>query len=77
NNSLKKLPDLPPSLEFIAAGNNQLEELPELQNLPFLTAIYADNNSLKKLPDLPLSLESIVAGNNILEELPELQNLPF
>ncbi|NWN37728.1 hypothetical protein GWK83_20840, partial [Yersinia pestis] len=64
--------DLPPSLEFIAAGNNQLEELPELQNLPFLTAIYADNNLLKTLPDLPPSLEALNVRDNYLTDLPEL-----
>ena len=68
-NQLKRLPELPDSLEELNCEENSLEEIPKLPlNLKYL---YCSRNNLVNLPELPENLERVYCADNYITELPE------
>lgn len=72
-NKLQKLPKLlPPSLVEIHCFDNQIEELPDLDNLPLLNYLNCSNNKIRKIGNLPRTLTRLRCNKNRLTELPAL-----
>ncbi|MES2832115.1 MAG: hypothetical protein V4695_08995 [Pseudomonadota bacterium] len=70
NNSLTRLPGLPPSLINLNVQNNLLTQLPGLPTN--LKTVLASNNYLQRLQPLPTTLQILIVEGNQLTDLPAL-----
>lgn len=71
---LVELNDLPKSLVELECAYNHLTHL-DLDNLPKLKVVRANNNKLEKISNLPESLEELYINNNEISQLTLRDNL--
>jgi hypothetical protein len=62
------IPNLPPNLEFLYIGDNQIKELPPLPNT--IRYLVIDNNKIPSIQNIPTACVEIEARNNLLDKLP-------
>uniref|UniRef100_A0A6C0JU29 Leucine-rich repeat domain-containing protein n=1 Tax=viral metagenome TaxID=1070528 RepID=A0A6C0JU29_9ZZZZ len=70
NNRLKTLPVLPPTLQKLICGDNELSDLGDFPD--GLIEVDCRRNQIIKLPKLPASLKRLICSDNPLKELPAL-----
>ena len=66
---LKKLNDLPTSLQILYCNDNQLTRLPHLQHTN-LVELYFKNNNVYQMPHLPNSIKELVFNKNQIINIP-------